>query len=182
MSKFTVGGYINAVDRPSQLLKHKDGRKFVEYIKPGTFADALTRNKEIYLLHEHRANDILAKTSDKTLNVYENQIGLKFTAQIEYDDTLYRSIKNNEYGNSFGMKVLKDDWIENRDGTYTRSISKIELFEVTLTKNPAYKGSETELRNMDGIEYRNFGIVFDEISSEINMEVEMLKLRKRKML
>ena len=145
-----IEGYINAVGRESELLfAPKKGKWFKEIIEPGVFKRALQNNTDIPMLLEHDYSKEIARTSNGTLELTEDNIGLKFKANIE-DQELYTAIKNGEINScSFGF-ICEDEEIEfinNREEK--RYIKDIQLLEVSLVKNPAYIGSLVEARNME---------------------------------
>ncbi len=138
-----VSGYINVVDRHSNILTDKDGKKFIEKIMPKTFEKALAKAKSegrtIPLMFRHR--EII--TQD--VELVEDSIGLKFSATIP-DETVKIFDIENIKACSFGFKPLKEKVKGVTFGLYERIISELELLEVTLTNNQAYNGSLVECR------------------------------------
>lgn len=145
-----IEGYVNAVGRESELLySRKRNKWFKEIMEPGVFKRALENNVDIPMLLEHDYDKQIASTSNGTLELTEDSIGLKFKATIQ-DQELYSSIKNGEINScSFGF-VCEDaeyEFVNNKEEK--RYVKDIQLLEVSLVKNPAYIGSLVEARNME---------------------------------
>lgn len=145
-----IEGYVNAVGRESELLfSPKKGKWFKEVMEPGVFKRALENNIDIPMLLEHDYSKEIARTSNGTLELTEDSIGLKFKATIT-DEELYTSIKNGEINScSFGFVCEEEEieFVSNREEK--RYVKDIQLLEVSLVKNPAYIGSLVEARNME---------------------------------
>ena len=133
-----IEGYVNAVGRESELLfSPKKGKWFKEIMEPGVFKRALQNNVDIPMLLEHDYSKEIARTSNGTLELTEDSIGLKFKATIT-DEELYSSIKNGEINScSFGFVCEEEEieFVSNR--VEKRYVKDIQLLEVSLVKNPA---------------------------------------------
>ncbi len=147
---YKIGGYINVTERESQMLYNKEnGKYFKEVMTSGVFEDALSRAKEVPLLLEHNWNEKLASTSLGDLTLREDNIGLRFEANIK-DESLYQKIKAGIINScSFGFKVLRERVESINSLIDRRFVDAIELLEVSLVKNPAYEGSLCELRSYE---------------------------------
>lgn len=145
-----LGGYINVTNRESEMLYNKKkGKWFKEVMTRGVFGDAISRAKDIPLLFEHNWDKKLACTSNATLQLKEDQIGLRFDAVIE-DRAIYEQVKSGVINScSFGFKALKEGIEEIDSRLEKRFIEAMELFEVSLVKNPAYVGSLCEVRSYE---------------------------------
>ena len=154
----TIEGYVNAVERFSKTLSDKKG-KFIEMIKPKVFERALEKNKEVLTLLNHDYDRVLAKTSDNTCELVEDNIGLRAKVQITDEEVIEKAEKGKLRGWSFGFKVRKLDSNVNKDGLEERTIRELELFEVSIIDDkyvPAYYGTSIEMRGDEEeiIEYR----------------------------
>ena len=145
-----IEGYVNAVGRESELLySPKRNKWFKEVMEPGVFKRALENNVDIPMLLEHDYDKQIASTSNGTLELTEDSIGLKFKATIQ-DQELYSSIKNGEINScSFGFVCEEDEYEFVSNKEEKRYVKDIQLLEVSLVKNPAYIGSLVEARNME---------------------------------
>ena len=144
-----LGGYINVVERASETLYSKQrGKWFKETIKAGTFTRALQKNDSIPMLLEHDWDKQIAHTSNGTLELREDAIGLRFDAVVD-EDTFNEIQRRNITSCSFGMRVNEQEYESVNPKLEKRYISNIDLFEVSLVANPAYVGSLVEQRNME---------------------------------
>lgn len=166
----TVSGYVNEVGKYSHLLGVR--KKFKERILPGTFTKALSQGHDIHFLAEHDSNKILASTRNNSLKLTEDERGLFMEATISptsYGKDYHTLIKDGILRNmSFGFNVLKDSWKKMNDGTYTRDISDLRLFEVSVVTNPAYPQSTISARGLNLVEEV-------EIPNEVDMEENNLE-------
>lgn len=142
-----IGGYVNVTERESEMLYSKrSGKWFKEIMKRGVFKSAISKAKEIPLLFEHNWNKQLATTSNNSLTLREDNIGLRFDAVIE-DEEVYNQVRSGAINScSFGFRALEDEIIPINERLEKRIVSCIELLEVSLVKNPAYVGSLVESR------------------------------------
>ena len=101
------------------------------------------------MLLEHDYSKEIARTSNGTLELTEDNIGLKFKATIT-DQGLYDSIHNGEINScSFGFICEDADYEFVNNKEEKRYVKDLQLLEVSLVKNPAYIGSLVEARNME---------------------------------
>lgn len=152
-----VAGYINVTERQSEtLFDRKSGKWFKETIKQGAFQRALNeameiQNRDIPLLLEHNYEKELANTSDGSLALSEDQIGLRFEATIK-NDGLLQEIRNRDIKScSFGFIPKQQDIEEINPKLEKRCVEDLTLFEVSLVRNPAYVGSLVEERTMQEV-------------------------------
>lgn len=146
-----VGGYINVTERESEMLYNKkNGKWFKETMKKGVFKRAIERaGKNIPLLFEHDWNKQLASLEEGTLELREDNIGLRFDAVIK-DESIYEQVKAGIINScSFGFRALAEEVESINTKLEKRFVSAIELLEVSLVKNPAYVGSLCETRSYE---------------------------------
>ena len=141
-----LDGYVNVVNRLSRALPSPRG-KFVEEIMPRTFERALMKNPKVDLLFNHDKNRKLGSTTEGNLDLREDNIGLRATAEVR-DATIIEKAKNGELrGWSFGFHVIKDEWETRADGIHKRSVGEIDLAEVSILDiSPAYSATSIEAR------------------------------------
>lgn len=157
-----VSGYANRTNTWSQKLSLR-GKQFVERIVPGTFQKALAKGNDIMFLAEHKPDLVLASTratgDNGKLTLREDENGLYMEATISptsYGKDYFQLIKDGIIQSmSFGMQILKDDWKPMNDGTYQRSVSDIQLFEISAVKFPAYVTSTLSARSIDVLTINN---------------------------
>lgn len=146
-----VSGYVNEVGKYSCTLGIR--KKFKEKITKGAFERALGLGNDIHFLAEHDGNKILASTRNNSLELMEDDKGLYMSATISptsFGKDYYTLIKDGILKNmSFGFSVIKDKWTKMNDGTYTRDISDLVLYEVSVVTDPAYPQSSISARGLN---------------------------------
>lgn len=171
--KLRVSGYVNEVEKFSHTLGTR--KKFKEKICRGTFKKALEKGNDIHFLAEHDDNKILASTRNNSLTLVEDEKGLFMTAEISptsYGKDYHTLINDGILRNmSFGFSVDKDKWKKSHDGIYTREITDLTLYEVSVVTNPAYPQSSIQARGMSLVNEL-------EIPSDIEVEEEMEEVKQ----
>lgn len=165
-----IEGYVNAVERNSKPLVER-GVQFVERIGAGAFKRAIARAKDIRILLNHNWSKDLGGIADGTLELEEDNIGLKARATITDPDVIEDARRGNLVGWSFGFNDIPDGVTQLRDeetGLPLRKVKDLDLFEVSLlnrTKSPAYVGTLVNVRD-DGSEEK-INLSEDNIVEEI---------------
>ena len=142
----SFSGYASVFNQPSQPLP------FIEYVKPGAFKRSLQSRNRMMLLWNHDTSNPLASTRNGSLQLTEDNVGLKVTATLP-DTTLGRDIAELVRTGvidsmSFGFSVKKDSW--SGDGQ-TRFLEDVTLYEVSLVSTPAYEGTAGTVSVRSGI-------------------------------
>ena len=135
-----IEGYVNAVERFSKVLYDTRG-KFIERIMPNVFSKALERNKDVLTLLNHDYNRVLARTSDGTAILTEDNIGLRAKIQVTDAELIDKAKAGKLRGWSFGFRANKQERSTNDAGLEERTIRELELIEVSVLddkKSPAY--------------------------------------------
>jgi HK97 family phage prohead protease len=149
----TVSGYVNKTNQYSEMLGRES--RFKEVIKPGVWQRAIEKAKEIHFYAEHDKNKILASTRNGSLELREDEQGLHMTATISptsWGKDYYQLIKDGILQNmSFGFRAIKDSW-RNMGDYFERTVSDLELFEVSVVRDPAYASSSISARGIDLVE------------------------------
>ena len=140
-----ITGYANVPGRQSRPVITPRG-KVIEVIEQRAFqrANDMTGNIDLMLDHEKK----IASTSDGTLVVYEDEVGLRADAHITDEETVQAARESKLKGWSFKMMRVKDA-VEERAGQLPlRTIKEFIMPEVTLAyrKNPVYSSTSIELR------------------------------------
>lgn len=157
----------------SHVLGTPDKKQWQEIIEPGVFGEALERafetGRNIEFLENHDPLKILSSTKNGSLTLEENKDGLYFEARIvktTWGKDLYLLVKEGIIeGLSFGMTVREEEWFQDENGMAIRLIKKIDLFEVSALKTPAYPMTFLESRGLElaevnvpnNLEKRNLG-------------------------
>lgn len=153
--ELVVSGYVNQANQWSETLGVN--KRFKEKIEAGAFTRAIEeRAHDIHFLAEHDNEKILASTRNGSLTLKEDNVGLYMEARIaptSWGRDYFTLIKEGILRNmSFGFKVKKDEWNRRRDGLYERTVSALELREVSVVRDPAYSQSTICARGIDVIE------------------------------
>ena len=147
-----VSGYVNKTGQPSAVLGSSPDGQFREIIQPGVFSQALLDADVVDFYNEHDPHEVLATTSNGTLQLVEDNTGLYMQARIlptSFGKDTYELIKSGVItGMSFGMKVLDDEWSIGIDGVAQRTVKAIKLIEVSAVRHPAYPDSTLEARGI----------------------------------
>lgn len=144
-----IEGYVNAVERDSRTVICPECGKCVEQIRAGAFGEALRAAKNVDILLNHDKSRKLGSTSEGTLSLYEDNIGLRASADIYDNEVISEARAGKLRGWSFGFKKLSSE-IENRANDIPRRIvTSMALSEVSLIDDrytPCYAGTSIEMR------------------------------------
>ena len=139
----TFTGYASVFNSPSEDLGG-----FIEYVAPGAFKRSLQSRNEVKLLWNHDSGEPLASLRGGTMQLVEDEIGLKVTAQLpntsrgrDVAELLRTKVIDSM---SFGFNVIKDSW--SRDGQ-TRTLESVRLFETSIVSFPAYSSTTATVRS-----------------------------------
>lgn len=162
-----IEGYVNAVERKSRVIPGQRG-PFVEIVKAGVFAAALSTGGNVLLKLNHRK--ILGDTEHRSLLLHEDNIGLYAKAIVSDKAVIEAARKKELRGWSFGFKKLDDTWTTGSDGIEERTLNRIELTEVTIVdKNalPVYPATSIEMRGEEAsvIEFRAVDDIVDVVDN-----------------
>lgn len=127
---------------------------FREMLMPGCFADAL-KTSDIRALFNHDPNLILGRNASGTCRLVEDERGLKFEIdppETSYAKDLQVSMNRGDVSQcSFGFRVAEggDAWRKEPDGTWLRSIMKVDrLYDVSPVTYPAYTSTSCAVRSL----------------------------------
>jgi uncharacterized protein len=143
----TFTGYASVFNSPSEDLGG-----FVEYVAPGAFKRSLQSRNEVKLLWNHDSGEPLASLRGGTMQLVEDNRGLKVTAQLpnttrgrDIAELLRTKVIDSM---SFGFNVIRDSWAS--DGK-TRTLESVRLFEVSIVSFPAYGATTAQVRSQPTI-------------------------------
>lgn len=141
----TIAGYAALFNSTADI-----GDTFREVIAPGAFTETL--KGDVRALIDHDSGRVIGRTKAGTLRLNEDDKGL--AVEIDLPDTsdgrdLAISLERGDIsGMSFGFRVSHDEWDETSDPP-TRTIHKVDLFEVSAVAFPAYEDTELALRSLN---------------------------------
>jgi HK97 family phage prohead protease len=144
-----VGGYA------AQFNKEATGLSFREMIAPGAFKRTLQSGEPVYLLVNHDTNGIpLASTSGGTLNLFEDEIGLRMEADLDPANPkaqeLFSAISRGDIAKMSFAFTVAPDGSTREEGL--RTLSDVNLFEVSAVTWPAYNDTALGLRTLEDAE------------------------------
>lgn len=146
-------GYSAVFDSPSEDMGWGDF-EIREFIAPGAFTKAL-KNSDCRALFNHDPNFVLGRESAGTLELKQDEHGLKSTILLP-DTSVARDLSVSvERGDikeqSFAFVVAKDQWEEDREAkTAKRTIFEIgELFDISPVTYPAYPNTDIAKRSLE---------------------------------
>ena len=136
-------GYASVFNSPSEDLGG-----FIEYVAPGAFKRSLQSRNEVKLLWNHDSGEPLASLRGGTMQLVEDEVGLRVTAQLpnttrgrDVAELLRTKVIDSM---SFGFNVIKDSW--SRDGQ-TRTLESVRLFETSIVSFAAYPATTATVRS-----------------------------------
>lgn len=140
--KMRLSGYAAVFNEGSVPLP------FIEYIAPGAFRKTLSETPDVRLLINHEGLP-LARTKNNTLILTEDEIGLRFDAELP--DTqeardIYTLVERGDVDQmSFAFRVIRQKWNENRT---ERTLTEVSLADgdVSVVTYPAYPTTKVEAR------------------------------------
>lgn len=138
-----IGGYAAVFNSPTEI-----GSYFTEEIAPGAFNRAISENNDIRALFNHDWNNVLGRTKSGTLQLSEDERGLKFEVTLP-NTSLGRDLKESmQRGDinecSFGFIPTEEHWDYNVEPA-KRMILEVDLFEISVVSIPAYEDTEASV-------------------------------------
>jgi len=155
---------------------------FREKIAKGAFAESLRSGDDVRALLNHDANFVLGRTTANTLDLREDEHGLR--VEIDPPTTTWAadllvSIERGDIDQmSFGFQVVEDE-MTTVDGKNVRILVEVRLFDVSIVTFPAYPQTNVgvnDLFNQVGLDQvavssviakRHYGIGISSEESEI---------------
>lgn len=150
--RMILSGYAVRFNDPT-VIYTANGGQFTELIAPGAFRE--TDTSKCCLRYNHdKTGLVLARTRGGSLKLWEDEIGLRFEAELFNTSVardVYEVVKAGGLdGMSFAFFVDKHDpkQVEYDRGTHTRTIRSIPaLYDVSVVDNPAYSNTLLEARS-----------------------------------
>ena len=132
---------------------------FREVIRPGAFQRAIEERQDVTLLLNHDPSTVMARVSNGTLHLSEDQIGLRFQAVLDPNDSdAVRTVAKIERGNitqmSFAFVATSEQWRHNEDPPL-REIYETNVTDISPVTYPAYQQTDVHARalaRMNGVQ------------------------------
>lgn len=149
-----ISGYVNVTGKLSRPVITPRG-KVLETIEERAFAQAISKGGNITVQLDHDSGHAYASTSDGTLVLREDAIGLHAEVLITDETLIEMARKGKIRGWSFGMFNVQDE-IESRgeDELPVRHVKSLELDHISLIKDkiPCYAATSVECRGGDTVD------------------------------
>lgn len=143
-----INGYVNVTGKHSRPVITPRG-KVIETIEERAFAEAIKKNGDITVQLDHDSGHAYARTSDGTLTLKEDAIGLHADVLITDETVVEMARKGKLRGWSFGMYNVQDE-MESRgeDELPVRHVNHLDLDHISLIKDkvPCYAATSVECR------------------------------------
>jgi HK97 family phage prohead protease len=127
-----------------------------EVIRPGAFTKTLGEQKDIkaYWSHDASGSRVLARTSNGTLTLQEDETGLRVRLRPNPEtswgkDALASVARGDVDQMSFGFSPIKMNQ-EIIDGETINIVREVRLYEVSLVSEPWYSGTSAGVRDQSG--------------------------------
>lgn len=151
---FTLAGHAAVYHDLSENLGG-----FRERILPGAFGKVLAGKPDTRALFNHDPNLVLARTTNGTLRLNEDEIGLAYEADVavtSYGRDLRVLLERGDVTqSSFAFRVAAggDEWFEDEEtGGLIRVISEFsQLFDVSPVTYPAYPTTDAAARTNENL-------------------------------
>ena len=130
-----------------------------EQIASGAFDSALSRQDDVRCLWNHDHGIVLGRTRSHTLRLSKTARGLAYAVDLPRtqaaQDVKGLISRGDVSGSSFGFRVLADQW-DTRDVKEgklpLRTITDVELFDVSPVTFPAYQATSVSARKGGPVE------------------------------
>lgn len=169
--KRTVEGYALLYDVMSDNIGD-----FEEVIQRGALDGVIERSDVFALLNHDRYRGVLARSKNGTgsLTLEEDEKGLKYrfeAPKTALGDELLENIRRGEVDqSSFCFAVKEDRWEKKDDGTWKRTIVKIDqLYDVSPVYNAAYSKTSVYLRGKEEAEKELLRGYYATIERQLNI-------------
>lgn len=141
-----LSGYAAVFDRETNIAG-----LFDEVIRPGAFRSAIATGQDVALLYNHNPDTVMARTTNGTLKLREDDTGLWFEAELDpRDSDAQRVVAKVERGNvsqgSFAFEATSERWIYDERDMPLREILDTNLYDVSPVTYPAYSDTSVHAR------------------------------------
>lgn len=143
-----ISGHAAVFDRETVIAGF-----FREVIRRGAFKRAIREKQDVALLLNHEPDTVMARTSNRTLTLREDDDGLFFEATLDpRDSDAQRTFAKIERGNitqmSFGFMAKREVWTEPDDAPELplRELLDVDLWDVSPVTYPAYDDTDVQAR------------------------------------
>ena len=145
---------------------------FDEIILPGAFANTLATKKDILALVNHNFDNVLGRTSNGLLHLYEDDHGLKFELTLPDTAKAHQTYEDVQCGNlkdcSFLFFNVDEEWDYSGEKPLC-TLKEVDLIEISIVSVPVYEGTEVSARSKAKA---NEGALKKKLTAKINQLLE----------
>lgn len=132
------------------------GSWFREMIEPGAFKRVLSEKPDVIAAYNHNWEAVLARTTNGTLTLWEDETGLGYRAEVNDNDpealSVYAKVERGDVSQaSFAFTVRAEKWVSPPNDSKDlplRSISEVdELYDVGPCPFGAYPQASAQARS-----------------------------------
>lgn len=166
-----ISGYVNVTGKLSRPVVTPRG-KVLETIEERAFDEAIRKSGDVTVQLDHDAGHVYARTSDNSLTLREDAIGLHADVLITDKTVIEIARKRKLRGWSFGMYNVGDE-MEARanDELPIRHIKSLMLDHISLIKDkiPCYAATSVEYRADEAVDIEQRAL---DITPELQISYE----------
>ncbi len=166
-----ISGYVNVTGKLSRPVVTPRG-KVIETIEERAFDEAIRKSGDVTVQLDHDAGHVYARTSDNSLTLREDAIGLHADVLITDKTIIEIARKGKLRGWSFGMYNVENE-MEARanDELPIRHIKSLMLDHISLIKDkiPCYAATSVEYRADEAVDIEQRAL---DITPELQISYE----------
>lgn len=149
----TIEGVASVFYDGSERTEYKLWQGAVERIAPSAFDRAIKEDHDARALYNHEPDNLLGRVSAGTLKLSISKRGLEYSIPYDAQDPDHQRVKakikrGDLTGSSFAFRVTGEQWSE-EGGVDVRTITDLQLIDVSPTVYPAYESSSVGMRASD---------------------------------
>jgi len=124
---------------------------FVELVRNGAFRATLADGADVRALWQHDPSMVLGRTRSGTLELEEDERGLRYRAHppdTQWARDAIASIRRGDVDqSSFRFETVRDAWSEQEgSSTWRRELIEVRLYDVSPVTFPAYPQTSAQVR------------------------------------
>lgn len=149
-----ISGYVNVTGKLSRPVVTPRG-KVLETIEERAFDEAIRKSGDVTVQLDHDAGHVYARTSDNSLTLREDAIGLHADVLITDKTVIEIARKGKLRGWSFGMYNVGDEMEARADDELPiRHVKSLMLDHISLIKDkvPCYAATSVEYRADEAVD------------------------------
>lgn len=126
---------------------------FIERIAPSAFERSLQAVNDgdlnVHALWSHDQSQPLGSTRGGKLSLTQDESGLKFDLDVSrMTPAQLDAARDGDLQMSFGFRVVQDAWTKRDDGLAQRTVTDLELLEISPVVFPAYPDTSAAVRSL----------------------------------